>query len=658
MSQLNVAETSLTAIRALMDVAGNNIANADTEGFHRKRAELSAVPGPRMGGKKIGQGVTMDGVSRSRNALTERLLLANVQLKEKFSQKVQSTTHLENIFNEPSDQGLDTRMGAFFKSVSALSANPDNIALRREVIRNASHVANLFNRLDEKLTGTLQHGQTGLEDWVQQLNSQADEVAALNRGIKNATASGSDITTLKDKRDQLITEMSKLTNLTTHKTDLGVTNVGIAGTLIVSETSSMDLEVVNTDEGFEVRREGTENHVLRVSDGKIGGMLEVANELIPRVRSDMDELANGLRRSVNLIHSTGLPLAGRFESLTGLNPFLNNTDEFHETGYGVTEGATETLVLNVEDLSTGEIEQTELTVDTTQGANNFVTALAGSVNGVSNLSGSVVDGKLRIDADSGYAFGFAPPYDPNPPHSAGPGTSTTEVQIHDAYTAEEDHDFDIEFQDTGTVGTDTVDINVSIDGGPASTYTIDEDYGGETLSIGHGLKLSLSTGDDATSGDTYSFTARGTMDSAGALDALGINTFFGGRGAGSLHVTDRIQDSSDRMSGALVPDSGDNHRFLEMAGIQNEKLLTGGSTLQEFYRGLVGDIGTESKANAIHEDNLQQVVSDLQDQRDGVSGVSVDEELMKMLNAQHIYQGLLRYVHAVDNTLKDVLRLI
>ena len=335
-------------------------------------------------------------------------------------------------------------------------------------------------------------------------------------------------------------------------------------------------------------------------------------------------------------------------------------------GWGVKAGTDERLTINVTDKTTGEVTQTELSLDTTQAANSFLTDLRDSLNAnVAHVSASISGGRIRLQADAGYTFDFATPYDPNP---ANPGDITAadpaSPRIMDAYTGDTDLTYRVSFLNGGQVGTDAVGVSIDVcrsDGTVLRTITrqLDADYKpGEAVALENGLKFSLGDGAVA-SGDGFAFTARASMDTAGVLDALGLNTFMNGQGAGALTVVDRISDDNANLAAAISPMAGDNHKLLELARVGSETVAASGTmTLNAYYRELVGDVATTLNTKSVQNSNEEQLVKDLQNKRDSVSGVSMDEEMVGLVSARTLYQGAAKYIAALQQMFSDLAQMV
>ncbi|MGD2175970.1 MAG: flagellar hook-associated protein FlgK, partial [Candidatus Brocadiaceae bacterium] len=285
--------TGVNAVRTaaqLIDMAGDNIANANTPGYHLKRADISPVIGPTIGGIRIGLGSRVDDIQRVRNELIERALLQHVQAKELFATEQETLEHLELLFGEPSDAGLDARLGEFFDSVEMLAADPDDTTLREQVLQKADAVCQMFNRLDTGVQQVLDDLWNKIDYTVGRINALSERIAALNGQIRDIETGGTTAASLKDTRDGLVSELAELINITTYEVGDGVVNVSCAGTVLVNENHYLTIEAEPTDEGVVIQAEGAVGHRMRVRQGQLGGLLELYNQIVPDYAARLDEL--------------------------------------------------------------------------------------------------------------------------------------------------------------------------------------------------------------------------------------------------------------------------------------------------------------------------------------------------------------------------------
>ncbi|MFO8008938.1 MAG: flagellar hook-associated protein FlgK [Candidatus Brocadiia bacterium] len=664
MSGFTTGLNSLRTAAQLIQMGGDNIANANTPGYHVKRATVAPVIGPTIAGVRIGLGSTVEDVRRVRNELIEKALLEHVQARELFGAELDTLTHLEQLFAEPTEASLDARLGEFFDAIDLLAADPDDATLREQVVQKAQAVCDIFHRLNDDLNQVIQDLENNIDYEVNRVNALTERIAALNQRIRSIETSGATAGSLKDSRDQLISELAEIINLKVYQADFGVVNVSCSGTLLVHEGNHSTIAAERGEEGLVLRCEEAAGHELEVREGRLAGLLQMRNDTVPTYSDRLDDLADALRRAVNLVHTVGLGLDGRFEALNGLNAF-NTTEPFADLGYDVVSGTAEKLVVNVENQATGQVTQFELTLDTTQAADAFLISVRDAINAtVTNVNATIDDGKLNLAADNGYAFGFATPYDPNPAEAgditaAGP----TVPSLLDDYTGGQDLVYQFTFMQTGQVGTDSIDIQIDVrDTGGALlrtlTRSVDDTYmPGDTVEVENGLRLALTEG-NVSAGDGFSTTAYADTDTAGVLDALGLNVMLTGLGAAEIEVADRLVRDPSLLAGSLRPMAGDNHRFLDLSALRDAHVASDGAeSLNGAYRSLVSHIGTARNTRSVQHENQEDLVTELTNQRDSVSGVSVDEEMIKMMTARTIYQGTLKYVSMLDGILSELVSL-
>ena len=112
---INTALTSLYAQRRGLDVTGQNIANANTEGYTRQRVRMQAQTGSLNPGvyattDQVGTGVTVAEVERGRNVyLEERGRTEHGNSAYLASQKG-AYDQIESVLAEPSDTALQARL--------------------------------------------------------------------------------------------------------------------------------------------------------------------------------------------------------------------------------------------------------------------------------------------------------------------------------------------------------------------------------------------------------------------------------------------------------------------------------------------------------------------------------------------------------------------
>lgn len=146
LNALNAGKASLLANQKSIEIVGNNIANVNTEGYSRQRAELTQTPAVTFGGFFTGQGVTVSSVIRDYSVFINRQLQnKSIELGEETGRSG-ALSEMERIFNV-SENNLASDINAFFDSWQQLSTNPSGLVERDMVIQKGQQMGDAFGSI-------------------------------------------------------------------------------------------------------------------------------------------------------------------------------------------------------------------------------------------------------------------------------------------------------------------------------------------------------------------------------------------------------------------------------------------------------------------------------------------------------------------------------
>jgi flagellar hook-associated protein 1 FlgK len=206
--------------------------------------------------------------------------------------------------------------------------------------------------------------------------------------------------------------------------------------------------------------------------------------------------------------------------------------------------------------------------------------------------------------------------------------------------------------------THTQQINISLDG-------LDDDT---TLA-------SLVQQLDAIDGISASVTSTGTLqlksdssdiefafsgDTSGTLAALGINTFFTGSTAANIGVNAEIKgiDNAGKFAASTDGIGNGSGNAERLAAFMDQPLTSASnSSLSDLYNQLINDVTQGSSVSQSVAEGYRTFEGTLQAQQQAVSGVSIDEEAVKMLTMQRIYQASAKYIQTVSDLLDMLVKL-
>src|SRR3984957_20165521 len=128
LNSIQLAGNSLQAAQVGLQVAGQNIANADTPGYIRETVNFAPAPGQRIGGLVEGMGVEVSGISQQVNTFIQQELRNANSGAAGTAVQQQTYQQLEGLMNELGDTGINTDLTNFFSSINNVLNSPSDVS--------------------------------------------------------------------------------------------------------------------------------------------------------------------------------------------------------------------------------------------------------------------------------------------------------------------------------------------------------------------------------------------------------------------------------------------------------------------------------------------------------------------------------------------------
>ena len=319
-SGLNTATTSLWAQQRGLDVSGQNIANVNTPGYSRQRAELqsiggNAVPAVYATSNQVGQGVDADTVIRIRDAFLEGRAQVEGGAAARLTVADSTLAQIEQAFREPGTTGIAAKLDDVFRAWGDVANHPTEDGARTAVLeKTATLVAELrttASNLDKQWTQT----RDSLDVLAQDVTTTLASIAELNTAIKRGNQAGLPVNELADKRDVLVLELSAAVGATSAPGTDGQVDVSVSGSVLVSGGNAVEIRAVGTKDP---KAAATGDPRLVISpggttltvDGTGGGQLTALTATIPRYQKALDTVAQKLATDFNPVHAAGYDKTG------------------------------------------------------------------------------------------------------------------------------------------------------------------------------------------------------------------------------------------------------------------------------------------------------------------------------------------------------------
>jgi flagellar hook-associated protein 1 FlgK len=164
---------------------------------------------------------------------------------------------------------------------------------------------------------------------------------------------------------------------------------------------------------------------------------------------------------------------------------------------------------------------------------------------------------------------------------------------------------------------------------------------------------------EVTADDGFTFNFQD--DSSSTLAAVGMNAFFTGLDASDIRVRSELQNNPNLLAAGRIVNKTlvENGTALALAQLQDKPLeaLEGRSlaglwrdTVQDTSAGVANKMSAAQAAGTVREALLSQVAA--------VSGVSIDEESINLLQYQRMYQGAAKLISVADEMTQTLINLI
>lgn len=766
---------ALLASRTALETIGHNVSNANTPGFSRQRIDLGTSRPQNLRGLQLGAGVRADSVTRTVDELLNNRIVKQTSSLSRLDAQLTEMTSVEALLDEPGGEGLGALLDEMFGSLSALSANTEDIVYRTGAVQGAIGLTNRLHQVIDEVDQLQRDAQSKAGFLASDVNIKAERILKLNQEITKTEATGVPANDLRDQRDQVVRELSKLVDVSVREDSAGTVRIQVDGQLLVGAQNVHRLTVEAGDRGaMTLRLEGASRDI-EPRGGELAGVVNFARGFVNDLRAELNAYARSLVLEFNRIHSTGVGLDGGFKTLNGQSPVpdVDGDGDLRDLLLGAPEFEFPVqggeLFMTIVDDGSGEMRQVRIPVDPSR---DSVGSFLDRLDALPEISASLDGfGRVSIVAESGKTFHFGRPLDAHPdeqgtfggghasvtmpfraPVSLPPGgtlllqgatsafavafnpadfenisTATAEeiaavinqdpgaiansiravvtgdrvalqtsgsgnsetfainggtalsslglaagtyagqdvavaVTMSGEYTGDTNRRWTFESSGDGVIGT-TPGLTLTVrdeSGALVSTLEVGENYSsGAPLQVADGVSVAFTGGEvRASEGDVFTVDVIADSDTSDVLVAFGLNNLFQGVDAATIQVLESIQRDPAEFAASSSGAVGDSGALRDMLDLQHKDVAGLGGSFGEFYSTLVGGIGFEISSTRSAAEVETFLVESLEERRQSIAGVNVDEELVNMLAFEQAFNAAAQFLQVINQMQDEVMRLV
>ncbi|HML06570.1 MAG TPA: flagellar hook-associated protein FlgK [Xanthobacteraceae bacterium] len=329
---LSTALAGVNTTQQSLSVIAGNVANANTPGY----VDESVTEEERGTAGSGGTTVDTTGINRNLNTLVQDQLWTEMSGGSYADTASQLYQQLQQIYGTPgSSSSFDAIYDNFTAALQALSTSPGSSSQQTAVIGAAQAVAQNLNSMTTSIQQLRTEAEQGIANGVQTANTALQQIAEINQQLEGSPTD-STAAALEDQRDQDITQLSQLMNITVVRnsndqisvftgdgqqlvagpqaSQLAFQNAGtLSATSLYSPNPSQDgvgtITLASPD--------GTTTDLIgsdTIQSGQLGAYIQMRDSILPQAQNQIDELASQMSQALSNQTTSGTAVSSGAQS--------------------------------------------------------------------------------------------------------------------------------------------------------------------------------------------------------------------------------------------------------------------------------------------------------------------------------------------------------
>ncbi len=335
MSLLNlsfeIAKSGMNTAKQHLAITQHNINNMGTPGYSRQTGvqitqtpihSYGVIDG--IGNSIMGQGSKIQTIQRARNEFVDAQYRNYLHQANYSYHMSNGYSQIEKILSEPSDASLNKNIGDFWNSLSELGSKPSDMSARTTFVQSALTFTTSLNTMGSKIQELRVQYKQELTSVVDKVNTITGEIYELNKKIADMEGINNPANDLRDHRDLLIDELSKIVDVETFVDSSGGISVLAGGKLLVGVNTRKEISVSEDPATGEYEVLWSEElSTFDMKGGHLKASLDIMNSSLKDFESSLNNMITSIATKFNEEHKKGFDLNGN----AGLDFFVSNNGE-------------------------------------------------------------------------------------------------------------------------------------------------------------------------------------------------------------------------------------------------------------------------------------------------------------------------------------------
>ena len=219
---LNIAASGLRAANAALNTTANNISNANTDGYSRQKVSQEATDALRVFATYgcAGAGVDTIAIERVRDSFYDNKFRQNETLLGNVQQKNYYNGLIEQYLNDDGSTGFSTLFNKMEAALESVRTAAGTTETKSAYVSSLKSITEYFNNVYTCLQNEQADVNAEIKLCADRVSAIAQEVASINKQINIIEMTGSKANELRDKRDMLVDDLSKIISVEVKETPI------------------------------------------------------------------------------------------------------------------------------------------------------------------------------------------------------------------------------------------------------------------------------------------------------------------------------------------------------------------------------------------------------------------------------------------------------